>query len=58
MRRTEALHGIPEMRFEYLLEHDRGVLTLHARLVCYCLRPFALRNLMGNRGGTDGFETK
>jgi hypothetical protein len=48
MRRTEVLQGVREMRFECLLErHEQGELTLHARRVCYLLRSFALRNLMG-----------
>jgi hypothetical protein len=39
MRRTEGLPGIrEEMRFERLLEPEGGVLTLHARRVCYNLR--------------------
>jgi hypothetical protein len=50
MRRTEVLHEIREMRFKYLHEHERGVLTLHARLVCYRLSSSALRNLIGNVG--------
>ena len=60
MRRTEVLHGIREMRLECLLERqEQGVLTLHARRVCYRLLSFALRNLMGQfQGGTDGFEIK
>jgi hypothetical protein len=57
--RTEVLHGIREMRFECLLEHGWGALTLHARRVWYRSRSFASRNLMVDfEGATDGFETK